>query len=441
MSKAGYILQETLKVNDLHINFRCMVCRMNLSRNLWSGLYILVMFLMFLQVLGSPLVAYSRIVVGPFSSPGDLEFLLSTFGHVGSPPRHLKVGNKTWEHVEKCGEKCGNWEISRSGEDWWLKLLQLLPFQGTPECRKKTTTPWSLFPQTSRWGFGDQVHQLKKTKKLRHDKDSEKVQEAVHGVLSISHPVCVESRFRSFLWRPSSSSICQPFKVEGTTMKTAKKIQTCWTTSNLWQKGKEHPPSWRHGCVSEDAMEPWCLATVVWQAAMDAMHGCDTVEGTRLLRQVKALGFLGFKVIRRKKNNMMDTQSNNKVLHESWCWWWVFIIIINSSTIHFCYVFFQVDFRLNLPKPWFWRCFPRCSPGVRILYYGGGHEMVATVLGPVVATDSCGEDWWFAFKCHHFFLSVQVLWNHFIDFWTTWFFIPKRSFGLYKWKSITWPYS
>ena len=47
---------------------------------------------------------------------------------------------------------------------------------------------------------------------------------------------------------------------------------------------------------------------------MDAMHGCDTVEGTRLLRQVKALGFLGFKVIRRKKNNMMDTQSKNKVL-------------------------------------------------------------------------------------------------------------------------------
>lgn len=164
MSKAGYILQETLKVNDLHINFRCMVCRMNLSRNLWSGLYILVMFLMFLQVLGSPLVAYSRIVVGPFSSPGDREFLLSTFGHVGSPPRHLTVGNKKWENVEKCGEKCGNWEIFRSGEDWWLKLLQLLPFQGTPECRKKTTTPWSFFPQTSRWGFGDQVHQLKKQK-------------------------------------------------------------------------------------------------------------------------------------------------------------------------------------------------------------------------------------------------------------------------------------
>lgn len=127
-------------------------------------LYLLVMFLMFLQVLGSPLVAYSRFLVGPFSSPGDREFLLSTFGHVGSPPRHLKVGNKKWENVETCGEKCGNWEIFRSGEDCWLKLLQLLPFQGTPECRKKTTTPWSLFPQTSRWGFGDQVHQLKKQK-------------------------------------------------------------------------------------------------------------------------------------------------------------------------------------------------------------------------------------------------------------------------------------
>lgn len=112
----------------MNINFRCMVCRINLTRNVWSGcicwsycgLYIFVMFLMFLQVLGSPLVAYSRILVGPFSSPGDREFLLSTFGHVGSPPRHLTVGNKTWEHVEKCGEKCGNWEISRSGEDWWL---------------------------------------------------------------------------------------------------------------------------------------------------------------------------------------------------------------------------------------------------------------------------------------------------------------------------------
>lgn len=179
---------------------------------------------MFLQILGSPLVAYSRILVGPFSSPGDREFLLSTFGHVGSPPRHLKVGK---QNMGKCGKiwrkmwKLGDLQI-------WRRLmageLKLLPFQGTPECRKKTTTPWSLFPQTSRWGFGDQVHQLKKTKKLRHDKDSEKVQEAMHGVLNISHPVCVESRFRSFILRHSSSSICQPSKVEGTTMKTSKNV-------------------------------------------------------------------------------------------------------------------------------------------------------------------------------------------------------------------------
>ena len=49
-------------------------------------------------------------------------------------------------------------------------------------------------------GFWRPGSPAEKNKKLRHDKDSEKVQEAVHGVLNISHPVCVESRFRDHLY-------------------------------------------------------------------------------------------------------------------------------------------------------------------------------------------------------------------------------------------------
>lgn len=293
---------------------------------------------MFLQVLGSPLVAYSRILVGPFSSPGDREFLLSTFGHVGSPPRHLKVGNKTWENVEKCGEKCGNWEISRSGDHCWLKLLQLLPFQGTPECRKKTTTPWSLFPQTSRSGFGDQVHQLK-NKKLRHDKDSEKVQEAVHGVLNISHPVCVESRFRSFIWRPSSSSICQPSKVEGTTMKTSKKIQTCWTTSNLWQKRQ------RTSSIMEARIRfGGCHGALMsCHGCVTGCHGCHARMwcGGRHTASSPGEGLRFLRFQGDQKNNMMDTQSKNKVL-------FIMMLVMSFHHRHQRYIF-AMSF-----SGWFW---------------------------------------------------------------------------------------
>ena len=89
---------------------------------------------------------------------------------------------------------------------------------------------------------------------------------------------------------------------------------------------------------------------------MDAMHGCDTVEGTRLLRQVKALGF---KFQGDQKNNMMDTQSKNKVL-------FIMMLVMSFHHRHQRYIFAMSFFRLILGSIYQSLGFGAVFPGARL---------------------------------------------------------------------------